>query len=90
MCYNGFTTKINLFKYKRFKDGKCRYKSIVSSHLKSLLILWRSLQKQSLFFSYKSWNFEGYETVPTLIFINYVVLMCVNTDHDVREWDCAK
>ena len=21
MCYDGFTVKINLFKYKRFKDG---------------------------------------------------------------------
>ena len=25
--------KINLFKYKRFKDGWCRYQIIVSSHL---------------------------------------------------------
>ena len=70
MCYNGFTTKINLFKYKRFEGGKCRYKSIVSSHLKSLLILERSLQKQSFFFSYKSLNFEGYQNVSTLIFMD--------------------
>ena len=33
MCYNGFIIKINLFKYKRFKDGRCRYRIIVSSHL---------------------------------------------------------
>ena len=29
----GFTIKINFFKYKRFKDGWCRYRIIVSSHL---------------------------------------------------------
>ena len=29
----GFTIKINLFKHKRFKDGWCRYRIIVSSHL---------------------------------------------------------
>ena len=33
MCYNGVIIKINLFKYKRFKDGRCRYRIIVSSHL---------------------------------------------------------
>ena len=27
------TVKINLFKYKRFKDGRCRYKNTGSSHL---------------------------------------------------------
>ena len=29
----GFTVKINLFKQKRFKDGRCRYKNTGSSHL---------------------------------------------------------
>ena len=35
MCCNVFTTKINLFWYKRFKDGRCTYKNTGSSHLKS-------------------------------------------------------
>ena len=39
------------------------------------------------FFSYKSLNFEGYQNVSTLIFMDQVVLMYVNTDHDVKEWD---
>ena len=25
-CYNGFTMKINFFKYKKFKGGGCAYK----------------------------------------------------------------
>ena len=29
----GFTVKINLFKYKRFKDGRCRYNNTGSRHL---------------------------------------------------------
>ena len=33
MCYNGFTIKIKLIKYKRFKDGRCRYRIIVSSQV---------------------------------------------------------
>ena len=33
-CY----TKINLFKYKRFKDGRCCYTIIVPSHLKQTKI----------------------------------------------------
>ena len=33
MCYNAFTIKINFFKYKRFKDGRCTYKTTGSSHL---------------------------------------------------------
>ena len=33
-----FTIKINLFKYKRFKDGRCRYKIIVSNHLKAATV----------------------------------------------------
>ena len=35
----GFTVKINLFKYKRFKDGRCRYKNTGSRHLKKFAIL---------------------------------------------------
>ena len=31
MCYNGFTIKIDLFKSKRFKDGRCTYKNAGSS-----------------------------------------------------------
>ena len=31
----GFSKKINLFKYKKFKDGRCRYKNTGSSHLTS-------------------------------------------------------
>ena len=34
MCYNVFTIKIILFKYKRLKDGRCTYKNTGSSHLK--------------------------------------------------------
>ena len=37
MCYIGFTIKINLFKYKIFKDGSCRYKIIASSHRKRVM-----------------------------------------------------
>ena len=33
MCYNGFTIKINLFKSKKFEDGRCTYKNTGSSHL---------------------------------------------------------
>ena len=29
----GFTVKINLFKYKKFKDGRCRYNNTGSRHL---------------------------------------------------------
>ena len=36
MCYNGFTIKIDLFKYKRFKDGGCAYENTGSSHFKHL------------------------------------------------------
>ena len=32
-----FTIKINLFKYKRFKDGRCTYKSNVKYILKSFI-----------------------------------------------------
>ena len=39
MCYNGFTIKDELFKYKRFKDGVCAYQITGSSHLKSSLTL---------------------------------------------------
>ena len=39
MCTESFCyTKINLFKYKRFKDGRCCYKIIVPSHLKQTKI----------------------------------------------------
>ena len=31
--YNGFTIKINLFKYKRFKDRRCRYKNTSGNQL---------------------------------------------------------
>ena len=34
MCYNGFTIVINLFKSKRFEDGRCTYKNTGSSYLK--------------------------------------------------------
>ena len=34
MCYNRFTIQIDLFKYKRIKDGGCAYKNTGSSHLK--------------------------------------------------------
>ena len=33
----GFTIAINLFKYKKFKDGRCTYKNTRSSHLKLML-----------------------------------------------------
>ena len=39
MCYNGFTIKDELFKYKRFKDGVCAYQITGSSHLRSSLTL---------------------------------------------------
>ena len=39
MCYNGFTIKDELFKYKKFKDGVCAYQITGSSHLKSSLTL---------------------------------------------------
>ena len=39
-----FIIKINLFKYKRFKDGRCRYKIIVSNHLKA-----PTVQRSSVF-----------------------------------------
>ena len=32
MCHNRFTIQIDLFKYKRFKDGGCAYKNTGSSH----------------------------------------------------------
>ena len=35
-CYNVLTVKINLFKSKRFKDGRCTYKNTGSSHLNVL------------------------------------------------------
>ena len=35
-CYNVRTVKINLFKSKRFKDGRCTYKNTGSSHLNVL------------------------------------------------------
>ena len=34
MCCNGFTIKINLFQYKRFKDWRCTDKTTGSSHFK--------------------------------------------------------
>ena len=34
VCYNGFTIKIDLFKSKRFKDGRCTYKNTGSSQHK--------------------------------------------------------
>ena len=39
MCYNGFTIKDELFKYKRFKDEVRAYQITGSSHLKSSLTL---------------------------------------------------
>ena len=39
MCYNGFTIKKELFKYKRFKDWGCAHQIIGSNHLKSSLTL---------------------------------------------------
>ena len=33
MCYNDFTVKIKLFRYKRFKDGRYIYKITKFSHL---------------------------------------------------------
>ena len=33
-----FTIKINLFRYKRFKDGRYGYKIIVSNHLKTATV----------------------------------------------------
>ena len=38
ICYDDFTIKTNLFKCKRFKDGRCTYKNTGSSHLKSYII----------------------------------------------------
>ena len=39
MCHNGFTMKINLSKYKRFKDGGCAYsENTGSSHLNGLVL----------------------------------------------------
>ena len=35
----GFTVRINLFKYKRFKDGRHRYKILGRATLKSMLRL---------------------------------------------------
>ena len=34
MCYNGYEIEINLFRYGRFKVGRCSCKNIGSSHLK--------------------------------------------------------
>ena len=34
MCYNGFTIKINMYKYKSFKDGRCAHKKNGLRHLK--------------------------------------------------------
>ena len=39
MCYNGFTIKKELFKYKRFKDGGCAHQITGSNNLKSSLTL---------------------------------------------------
>ena len=36
MCYNEFTIKIKLFRYKRLKHGRCAYENVGSSHLKLL------------------------------------------------------
>ena len=52
MCYNGFTTKINLFKYKRFKDGKCRYKVLYRATLNPFLS-YSARYRNNLFFF---WN----------------------------------
>ena len=38
MCHNRFTVQIDLFKYKRFKDGGCAYKNTGSSHLKQIAL----------------------------------------------------
>ena len=39
ICYNVFTIKITLVKYKRFKDGRCTSKNIGSSYLKCQMYL---------------------------------------------------
>ena len=59
MCYNGFTIKINLFQYKRFKDWRCTDKTTGSSHFKWTIsyyarILWCPL-------SLSRWNVLYYE-----------------------------
>ena len=43
MCHNRFTIHIDLFKYKRFKDGGCPYKNTGSSHLKKPCIYFLSI-----------------------------------------------
>ena len=40
MCYNVFTIKINFFRYKRFKDGRCTYKNNGSSHLNEKIYIY--------------------------------------------------
>ena len=53
MCHNRFTIQIDLFKYKRFKDGGCAYKNTGSSHLK-LTVSTRSSKLDSCFSKPKS------------------------------------
>ena len=37
MCYNGFYSKDQFYKYERFKDGRSTYKNTGSSHLKKII-----------------------------------------------------
>ena len=39
MCYNGFYSKDQFYKYKRFKDGRCTHKNTGSLHLKKIIEL---------------------------------------------------
>ena len=64
-CYNGFTIKKIFFKSKRFKDGRCTYKSTVSSQLNRSFAPWRYflqgfafLCQLGLLFFKPRWNYQ--------------------------------
>ena len=69
MCYNSFSTKINLFKYKRFKIESVATKVLYRATLHPFLS-YSAGYGNDRFFPYKSLNFVGYETVPTFLSID--------------------
>ena len=60
MCHNRFTIQIDLFKYKRFKDGEFSYKNTGSSHLKVRTKNWGEWQK----FHFRLWKNHLYRQLP--------------------------
>ena len=69
MCYNGFAIKINYFKSKRLKDGRCTYKNPGSSNL---ICLFRKI------FSHFNLIYEKLQKICVRSFLNllqYVIFI---------------